>query len=132
MALAHDALIEAWVFQKAHADKRWRNEPEIKKDDLVYLSTKNISMPKGRASKLVPKYIRPYRVTKAIPSMSNYELELPTELIHRRIHPRFHMSLLRPHQPNDDNLFPNRKRAEPYNFGVPDDAKWYVDEIVGH
>jgi hypothetical protein len=97
IALADDTLIEAWVFQKAHTDKRWHNEPEIKEDDLVYLSMKNISMPKGRASKLVPKYIGPYRVMKAIPSTSNYELELPMELIHRRIHPRFHMSLLRPH-----------------------------------
>jgi hypothetical protein len=132
MALAHDALIEARVFQKAHADKRQRNEPEIKEDNLVYLLTKNISMPNRRASKLVPKYIGPYRVTKAIPLTSNYELELLTELIHRRIHPRFHVSLLRPHQPNDDNLFPNTKRAEPYDFGAPDDAEWYVDEIVGH
>jgi len=34
-------------------------------------------MPKGRASKLVPKYMGPYKITKAIPSTSNYELELP-------------------------------------------------------
>ena len=29
-------------------------------------------------------------------------------------------------------LFPNRKKAEPYNFGAPEGAEWYVDEIIGH
>jgi hypothetical protein len=132
MAIAHDTLIEARVFQKIYADKKRCSEPEIKEGDMVYLSTKNISMPKGRASKLVPRYVGPYKVTKAIPSSSNYELELPAELVRRRIHPRFHVSLLRPHQPNDDALFPNRKKAELYDFGAPDDAEWTVDELVGH
>jgi hypothetical protein len=115
-----------------YADKKWHSEPEIKEGDMVYLSTKNISMPKGRASKLVPRYVGPYKVMKAISLSSNYELELPAELVRRRIHPRFHVSLLRPHQLNDDALFPNRKRAEPYDFGTPDNAEWMVDELVGH
>jgi hypothetical protein len=114
-----------------YANKKRHSEPKIKEGDMVYLSTKNISMPKGRASKLVPRYVRPYKVTKAIPSSSNYRLELPAELV-RRIHPRFHVSLLRPHQPNNDALFLNRKRAESYDFGAPDDAKWTVDKLVGH
>jgi hypothetical protein len=132
MVIAHDTLIEARVFQKMYADKKQHSEPEIKEGNMVYLSTKNISMPKGRASKLVPRYVGPYKVTKAIPSSSNYELELPEELVRRRIHPRFHVSLLRPHQLNNDTLFPNRKRAEPYDFGTPDNAEWTVDKLVGH
>ena len=66
MALAHDAIIATRVFQKHHADKRQRTEPPIKAGDLVYLSTKNLSMPKGRASKLVPKYIGPYNRAVAL------------------------------------------------------------------
>jgi hypothetical protein len=42
------------------------------------------------------------------------------------------VGLLRPHYPNDDVLFPNRMKAEPYDFGAPEDAEWYIDEIVGH
>jgi len=38
-------------------------------------------MPKGRASKLALNYVGPYKITKAIPSTSNYELELPIELV---------------------------------------------------
>jgi len=68
-------------------------------------------MPTGRASKLVAKYVGPYKITNAIPSTSNYELELPMELVKQQIHNRFHMSLLRPHNPNDNALFPSRRKA---------------------
>jgi hypothetical protein len=71
MVITHNVLIEAQVFQKMYANKKRHSEPEIKKGNMVYLSTKNISMPKGRASKLVPRYVRPYKVTKVIPSLSN-------------------------------------------------------------
>ncbi|KDQ30050.1 hypothetical protein PLEOSDRAFT_1030735, partial [Pleurotus ostreatus PC15] len=63
---------------------------------------------------------------------SNYVLELPDELAKRGIHPRFHVSKLRPHIANDDALFPNRRLADPYDWGVPDDAEWVVDEVIGH
>jgi hypothetical protein len=74
---------------------------------LVYLSTKNLSLPKGRASKLLPKFVRPYRVQKALLHCSDSELELPEVLASRRVHNWFHASLLRPHIANCDNLFPN-------------------------
>ena len=35
--------------QQKYADKKQCKEPEIKINDLVYLSTKNMAMPKGRA-----------------------------------------------------------------------------------
>jgi hypothetical protein len=64
--------------------------------------------------------------------MSNYELDLPKELKRRRLHQRFHVSLLRPHHPNDDTLFPNRRYPDAYDFGAPDDTEWYVEEITAH
>lgn len=129
---AHDAIIEARVFQATNANKLRRDEPQIAKGDLVYLSTANLNLPKGRASKLCPKYIGPYRVVEAEASTSNYTLELPTALTKRRIHPKFHVSLLKPFVPNDDLLFPNRATPEPYDFGAADDTEWFVDEVVGH
>ena len=80
-------------------------------------------MPKGRANKLVPKYVGLYKITKAIPLTFNYELELPMELIKRQIHNRFHMSLLRPHNPNDNVLFPSRRKVQPYDFGALDESE---------
>ncbi len=58
--------------------------------------------------------------------------ELPIALQSRQIHPTFHINLLRPYQANNDLLFPNRAQPDPYDFGTPDTAEWFVDEIVGH
>ncbi len=132
LADAHDAIIESRVFQTYHANKRRQGDPTISVGDLVYLSTKNLNMPKGRTRKLCPKYVGPYRVKEALPDSSNYTLELPAVLRSCRIHPNFHVSLLRPYHPNNDMLFPNRSHPEPYDFGTPDNAEWFVDEIVGH
>ena len=132
LADAHDAIIEARVFQTYYADKRRSEEPQIAKGDLVYLSTKNLNMPKGRARKLLPKYVGPYKVAEARPQSSTYVLELPTALQERRINPTFHVSLLRPHYASDDALFPNRSQPEPYDFRAPNDNEWFVDEIIGH
>jgi hypothetical protein len=50
----------------------------------------------------------------------------------RRIHPTFHVGLLRPHHPSQDSEFPNRTQPEPYDFGAPGEQEWFVDEIIGH
>jgi len=63
MTLVHDMLIEDRIFQQQHANKRQYNDPKIKINNFIYLSTKNLAIPKGRASKLVPKYTGPYKVT---------------------------------------------------------------------
>jgi len=81
MTLAYGVLIKDRIFQQKYADQKQHREPEIKINNLIYLSTKNMAMPKGRASKLVLKYVGPYKIMKAISLTSNYELELPMELV---------------------------------------------------
>jgi len=61
MTLAHDTLIKDRIFQQKYANQKQRREPEIKINNLIYLSTKNIAMPKGRASKLAPKFVGLYK-----------------------------------------------------------------------
>ncbi|KIK69855.1 hypothetical protein GYMLUDRAFT_151032, partial [Collybiopsis luxurians FD-317 M1] len=75
-------------------------------------------LPKGRAHKLLPKFVGPYSVVGIIDGKSVYELGLPTELARHGIHNKFHILLLHPHVPNDDVLFPERMLA--------------FDEITGH
>jgi hypothetical protein len=77
MAVAHNSIIAERVFQCHHANRHWCGEPDITQGQLVYLSTKNLTMPKGRTSKLLPKFVGPYKVLQANPESSNYELELP-------------------------------------------------------
>ena len=48
--------------------------------ELEYLLTKNLTLPKGQARKLLPKYIGPTRVVANNLETGNYALELPQQL----------------------------------------------------
>ncbi|RPD70729.1 hypothetical protein L226DRAFT_469763, partial [Lentinus tigrinus ALCF2SS1-7] len=62
LEMAHDVLIESRVNQTHYANQHRQAESDLTVGDLVYLSTKNLNMPKGRARKLLPKYIGPYKI----------------------------------------------------------------------
>ena len=64
--------------------------------------------------------------------MDNYMIELPQQLRDRRIHPTFHVNLLRRHKPNDNELFPKWDAQAFYDMGNPDDAEWLIDKITTH
>ncbi|KXN81608.1 hypothetical protein AN958_04320 [Leucoagaricus sp. SymC.cos] len=89
-------------------------------------------MPKDRARKLCPKFIGPYKVVESNPEMSNYKLDLPQALVNQRIHPVFHVSLLRPFHESDNTLFLDQTWPEPYDFGLDDEHEWFINEIIGH
>ena len=88
---AHDAIIMNCIQQTFHANKKHRASDLYHEGDHVYLSTQNLTLPKGRARKLVPKYIGPYKVVKAHNEASTVMLELPPALIAQQICPTFHM-----------------------------------------
>ena len=58
---ANDSVLAARIKQTRDANRKRRPAP-FEKDDLVYVSTKNMSLPKGLARKLIPKFIGPYRI----------------------------------------------------------------------
>lgn len=127
---AHDAIISARVQHTVQANRK-RLPAAFKQGDLVYLSTKNISLPKGRARKLSPKYLGPFPITKVIKEGATYQLGLSEELVKRGVNRAFHASLLRPHVPNDDRRFPGRLPVQIPGFGKRPE-EWIVDSIVTH
>src|SRR6266481_7304005 len=102
----HNAIIEAHVSQMHHTNLARQPRGEYPPGSLVYLVTKNLVLPKGRAKKLLPKYIGPYKVVEVHMAASTITLELLPELKARQIHPTFHVNLIRAHIPNDDERFP--------------------------
>jgi hypothetical protein len=126
---AHDAILGARVKQTVDANRRRRASP-FAKGDLVYISTKNISFPKGTARKLVPKFVGPYRILEDYRNNS-FKLELPSRLKQRGVHPVFHSSLLRIHIPNDDQLFPGRLEMQVTDFEEPE-TEWAIERILSH
>jgi hypothetical protein len=127
---AHDSILAAQVKQTRDANRKRRAAPFLQKGELVYLSTQNISFPKGLARKLIPKYIGPYRILDEFGN-SSFRLELSDRLKQRGVRDVFHSSLLREHIPNDDRLFPGR--LDDQVGDAPDaEGEWAVDSILSH
>ncbi|KAG9227856.1 hypothetical protein CCMSSC00406_0008678 [Pleurotus cornucopiae] len=100
-------------------------------NDLVYISTKNITFLKGLARKFVPKYIGPYKITKDF-NNNTYQVELPPRLRQRGVHNAFHVSLLRVHVPSDDQLFPGRLDNQVAEDEGAAEPEWAVNRILSH
>ncbi|KNZ81380.1 hypothetical protein J132_00966 [Termitomyces sp. J132] len=114
------------------ANSHCRPDPKLKNGALVYLSTKNLNLPKGRARKLCPKWVGLYRIVEAYSETSNYVLQLPVALQEQRIHPKFHVSLLHLYKVSNDTCFSNRAMPEPYDFGALDKQGWFINDLIGH
>ena len=80
LVMAHNAIIEHHVIQTHHANWCHRLSDNLSPGDLVYLSAKNLSLPKGQAKTLLPKFIGLYKVFEAHTSTSTITLDLPPEL----------------------------------------------------
>jgi hypothetical protein len=129
---AHDAILEHRVDQMFHANRKHCESEIYAVDNHVYLSTQNLTLPKGRARKPVPRYIGPYRVTKAHNKALTVTLELPDDLKNWHVSPTFHANPVRRYIANNDDLFPKREAKSFYDFGVTADEEWLVDEIIVH
>ena len=97
--------------------------------DQVLLSAKNIqleSLNKHHMRKLQARFIGPFSIIKVILPVA-YELDLPPNI---RIHPVFHVSLLKPY--NDPGEIPNRPtpRNPPPNVRIDDHDEFEVERIL--
>jgi hypothetical protein len=123
LMVAHDAILEHRVDQMFHANRKRRESEVYAVNDRVSLSTQNLTPPKGRARKLVPWYIGPYRVTKAHNKASTVTIELPDDLKNWCVSLTFHTNLVRRYITINDDLFPKREAKSFYDFGVTTDEE---------
>ena len=130
--MAHDAIIKHHVMQAHHTNRHRKPSEHFSPGDLVYLSTKNLSLPEGRGKKLLPRFIGPYKIVEVHTAASMVTLDLPPELTAWRVHPTFHASLIWAHVLNDNGKFPCRDAKSYYDFGSADKPEWFVDEILRH
>ena len=117
------ALTRARQYQKTYYDKH-HTPKEFAVGQKVWLNVKNITLERP-ARKLDWQRYGPFRVIKRLGKQA-YELELP-ELL--RIHPVFHISLLREHKPRFGQ---EDSEPEPLRLAVdPDQKEFTVDGITG-
>ncbi|KAF8289710.1 hypothetical protein DL93DRAFT_2029476, partial [Clavulina sp. PMI_390] len=60
LAAAHDAIIESRVNQTYYANKLRTDDPQYRVGDKVYVSTRNLNLPRSLITKLLPRFIGPY------------------------------------------------------------------------
>jgi len=89
--LAKTNLEKAHKRYKDFADKS-RQEVKFQEGDEVWLNIKNFRLPEGLNHKFLGPYASPFKVFEKKFS-DIYKLELPKNL---RLHPTFHVSLLKP------------------------------------
>ncbi|KAI2643005.1 Transposon Tf2-8 polyprotein [Labeo rohita] len=92
---AHIHLQRAVQQHKRFADVRRRPAPEFHPVDMVWLSTRDHRL-RQPCRKLSPRYIGPFQILRRINEVT-FQLQLPPRY---RIHPTFHVSLLKPYHPS--------------------------------
>ena len=126
----HDVIISSRIQNTVQVNKK-QAVTTYQEGDFIYLSTKNISIPKGQAHKLAPKYLGLFPITRTVKEGATYQLGLSNKLTKWGINQTFHALLLRLHVPNNDRCFPGRMPIQIPGFRESL-GEWIVDRIVTH
>ena len=124
---ARDAIGEAQERQAHYANKHRRDEA-FEEGEMVLLSTANITTDvdaRRPSRKLNPRFIGPYKIVKMVSPVA-CKLELPSNM---KIHPVFHVSLLRKYQPNPEE-FSDRYQPPPPPIVIEDQQEYEVERIL--
>ncbi|MBW0527360.1 hypothetical protein O181_067075 [Austropuccinia psidii MF-1] len=100
---AKQSMNDAFDYSKQKWDKSHK-VPDFKVRDLVLVSTLNVNSSKG-PKKLKDSYVGPF-VIVALHGTNAVQVELSGELENK--HPTLPVSLIKPYQPSDKELFPLR------------------------
>jgi hypothetical protein len=107
--------------QKVYADVH-RRELQFAVGDEVLLSTKNIKVKTAGTHKLLPKWIGPFKVLHCVNEVA-YKLTLPFNL---KIHPVFHVSLLKAYQQG------GRVQPPPVPELIENELEYEVESVLAH
>jgi hypothetical protein len=125
---ARSNMMEARDRQTHYANKQ-RREFIFKEGEEVLLSTKYISLKPGIAHKLSARYTGPFKIIQVVSPVA-YKLDLPNDWISRkRIHPVFHVSLLKKYNRNDSDSSTEEKQ-DIVEVDDAEDKEYVVDKII--
>ena len=127
---AYDALVLAKANQEKNANKS-RRDVQFQVDDQVLLSSNHINLASQAnrpSKKLQHHFIGPYRIIQKISPVA-YKLDLPHTL---KIHPVFHVSILRPYRHPDTIEHRTPHIPPPDPITIDDNTEYEVEQILDH
>ena len=119
--------------QKEYADRTRRDVKQMRVDDQVLLSTKNLKFRnKGATPKFMPKFIGPFKVLKLVGPrdqrtgevtvVTAVKLELPPLM---KVHDVFHLAMVKPYKDNGTVQPPS-----PLEYEADGSAQWEVESLL--
>lgn len=134
VAEARDNLVLAKVSQRIQADKHRGPEHRYQVGDFVMLNTFHrrrnfMQAGDGRVAKFMPRWDGKFKILKAFPDTSVYELELPNT---PNAYALFHASELKPYHHNDPDLFPDRHICDPQPDDPNNPEEYRIERIIDH
>ena len=121
LTFARQCLVAAQQRQKAFADQH-RQEQVFQVGDMVLLSTKYLKLKHSEGRKLLPKWVGPFKVVRAVGPVA-YELEMNPGW---KVHPVFHVSLLEPYRTD------GRVQPPPPPVELEGALEYEVESILSH
>jgi hypothetical protein len=118
-----EEMIWAQALQQEYANRKRSPAPAYQIGDKVWLNARNIRTERA-SKKLDWKNVGPYKVIAKVSSHA-YKLELPDSM---KIHPVFHVSLLRPAAHESDYL-PGQLEEPPEPVVVDGELEYFVESI---
>ncbi|KAJ9517914.1 hypothetical protein QJQ45_004232 [Haematococcus lacustris] len=122
VAHARRHMADAQARYKRHADTGLR-DVEFEVGAQVLLSTRNLRIKTGKVRKFVPRYVGPFVVEAKI-NANAYRLTLPANM--SRLHPVFHVSLLKKYSGSDVGIMP------PPVEWMDETPVFYVERLLDH
>ncbi|KAK3510406.1 hypothetical protein QTP70_005898 [Hemibagrus guttatus] len=123
---AHRQLQRAVRRRRTTADLRRSQAPDYQPGQKVWLSTRDIKL-RLPCRKLSPRFIGPFTIARKINPVT-YRLQLPPEY---RIHPVFHVSLLKPHHPSvSPSTGPGAVEEPPLPLLIDDGPAYLVKKVL--
>ena len=126
------ALEDAQVAMRLAQD-RYAAQADLSKVDVlltvgqkVMLSSENVTLAGNPTRKFQQRWLGPFTIKRVISRVA-YELELPRTL--SRLHPVFHVSLLKPYV--EDPIHPAPEAPDPI-LNDEGEEEYFVEEIIGH
>ncbi|KAJ9509499.1 hypothetical protein QJQ45_001949 [Haematococcus lacustris] len=108
--------------QAAYANQD-RRDVHYKVGQMVLLSIKNMRLKPGKARKLLPRFVGPFKVLDLVGQVA-VNLQLPASM--SRLHPVFHVSLIKPYTGTDVGFMP------PPVEWLDEEPVYYVERLLDH